>query len=185
MCRNFIVFAVLPALALVSTAARQQTPLPADPGVYAETGTGTVPLRKTFSGLDIAGSMPTSTRTRVLVFPIPAVDDVPVAAALAGFIVNLAGVEDARAAAAQIRFTIGDHVREPDFQVMAVNVGKFRTGVYRISSAQMTREWMANAYAKLTNTRKWRDKHPPAIVGLIVNDVMYPVRIDPGTLTVR
>ena len=185
MSRALSALAVLLTLAAASIVARQQTALPADPGVYAETGAGTVPLKKTFSGLDIAGSMPTSTRTRVLVFPIPAVDDVPVAAALAGFIVNLVGVDDARAAASQIRFTVGDHVREPDFRVMAVNVGKFRTGVYRIASPQITREWMANAYAKLTNTRKWRDKHPPAIVGLIVNDQMYPVRIDPETLTVR
>src|SRR3954451_17419417 len=125
MRRRLPLLAALVTLALSSAAARQETALPADAGVYAETGAGTVPLRKTFSGLDIAGSMPTSTRTRVLVFPIPAVDDVPVAAALGGFIVNLAGVEDARAAASQIRFTVGDHVREPDFQVMAVNVGKF------------------------------------------------------------
>jgi hypothetical protein len=185
MSRTLPALAAALALAAASLVARQQAALPADPGVYAETDAGTVALKKTFSGVDIAGSMPTSTRTRVLVFPIPAVDEVPVAATLGGFIVNLAGVEDARAAASQIRFTVGDHVREPDFQVMAVNVGKFRTGVYRISSPQMTREWMANAYAKLTSARKWRDKHPPAIVGLIVNDQMYPVRIDQAMLTVR
>jgi hypothetical protein len=180
-----LALAALLTLAARSGAAPQQTALPADPGVYAETDTGTIRIEKTFSAVDIAGSMPTSTRTRVLVFPIPAVGDVPVAATLAGFIVNLAGVEDARAAASQMRFTIGDHVREPDFQVMAISVGKFRTGVYRIASPQMTREWMANAYAKLTSSRKWRDKQPPAIVGLIVNDQMYPVRIDLKTLTVR
>ena len=69
---------------------------------------------------------------------------------------------------------------------MAVRPAKFRIGLYRISSPNLTRTWMATAYAKLTNKRQWRDKHPRAIVGLIVNgQTMFPVRIDPLSLTLR
>jgi hypothetical protein len=180
-----LTFTALLASSAAFVGAAQQAALPADPGVYAETASGAVPLKKTFSGFDVAGSMSTSTRTRVLVFPISTVDDLPAAPGVAGFIVNLATVDDSRAAASQMRFAIGDHVREPDFQVMAVTVGKFRTGVYRISSPQLTHEWLAGAYAKLTSARKWRDKRPPAIVGLILNDQMYPVRIEEAALTVK
>jgi hypothetical protein len=101
-----------------------------------------------------------------------------------GFLVNLATVQDSAAAAAQMRFIVGEHVREPDFQVMAVRPAKFRTGTYRIGSPNLTRDWLSTAYAKLTNTRKWRDKHPRAVVGLILNEqTMYPVRIDEAMLT--
>jgi hypothetical protein len=180
-----LALAGLLASASGSHAGGQQASPPAEPGVYAETASGAVALNKTFSGFDVAGSMSTSTRTRVLVFPIAAVDDLPAAPSVGGFIVNLATVDDSRAAAAQMRLTVGDHVREPDFQVMAITVGKFRTGVYRISSPQLTHEWLANAYAKLTSSRKWRGKRPPALVGLILNDQMYPVRIDEAALTVK
>jgi len=174
-------------LTLASAAAgrARQAELPAEPGVYAETSTGTVALKKTFNGFDVTGSVATGTRTRALVFPITTVDDVPVADAVGGFIVNLPTVQDSHAAAAQMRFTIGDHVREPDYQVMTVTVGKFRTGIYRIASPQLTHEWLAGAYAKLTNSRKWRDKHPPALVGVILNEQMYPVRIEDAALTVK
>lgn len=69
---------------------------------------------------------------------------------------------------------------------MTVSVGKFRTGVSRISSPNLTAEWRYTSYAKLTNKRKWNNTHPPAIVGLILNEqVMYPVRIDETALTAK
>lgn len=176
---------VLLASATVLAGRAQQGSVPQAPGVYAETDAGTVPLKKTLRGIEIAGSMSTSRNTRALVFPISTLDGVPASASVASFVVNLATVQDTAAANAQMRFTIGDHVREPDYQTMSVVVGKFRTGTYRISSPQLTNEWLSSAYAKLTNSRKWRDKHPPAVVGLILNDEMYPVRIDEAVLTTK
>ena len=173
------------AFAPVAAGRAQQGNLPTDIGVYAETTAGTIPLKKTFSGFDVAGTIAGSSRMRALVFPIPTAGDVPVASGITGFIVNLPTVQDTNAANAQMHFAVGERVREPDYQTMAVTVGKFRTGVYRISSPQMTHEWMANAYAKLTSPRKYRDKHPPAFVGLILNDQMYPVRIDEAALTMK
>ena len=174
------------AVACSAAAVRaQQAVVPTEVGVYAETADGTVALKKTFGGFDVAGSMPTGGRTRALAFPIPAVDDVPMPANVTGFIVNLPTVQDTAAANAQMHFAVGDHVREPDYQTMTVQVGKFRTGVYRITSPQMTNDWLTTAYAKLTSSRKYRGTQPPAIVGLILLDQMYPVRIDPVSLTTR
>ncbi len=83
-----------------------------------------------------------------------------------------------------MRFMVGERVREPDYETMTVKPSKFRTGVYRIESPDLTHQWLVTAYAKLTNTRKWKDKHPAAIVGLILNEqTMYPVRIDEVVLT--
>jgi len=157
-----------------------------DPGVYAETDAGTIALKQTIAGIEIAASMRSSINTRAFVFPVSTLDGVPVAASVTGFLVNLASVDDREAAAAQMRFMIGERAREPDYETMAVRPAKFRIGLYRISSPNLTREWMAAAYAKLTNKRQWRDKHPRAIVGLIVNgQTMYPVRIDPASLTLQ
>jgi len=157
---------------------------PPEPGVYAETEVGLVPLKQPIGGIEIAGAMRSSMATRALVFPISTLDDVPVATDVAAFVVNLATVQDRDAAVAQMRFMIGERAREPEFKVMAVRAGKFRIGYYRISSPNLTRDWLATTYAKMTDTRKWRDKHPRAIVGLILNEqTMYPVRIDTATLT--
>ena len=157
-----------------------------DTGVYAETDAGTIALKQTIAGIEIAGSMRSSIHTRAFVFPISTLDGVPVAAGVTGFLVNLASVDDREAAAAQLRFTLGERAREPDFETMAVRPAKFRIGLYRISSPNLAREWMAAAYAKLTSKRQWRDRHPRAIVGLIVNgQTMYPVQIDPASLTLQ
>jgi len=160
----------------------QATALP-DPGVHVETRSGTVAITQTWSGTAVAG-LPSS-RNASMTFPIPSVDRVPAVSDIAAFLVNIPTVQDAAAAAAQMRFAVGDHVREPDYQVMTVLVGKFRIGIYRFSSPQLTPDWLSSAYAKLSNTRTWRDKHPPAIVGLILNGEMYPVRIDEAALTNR
>ena len=69
------------AVAPVAAGRAQQGNLPTDVGVYAETTAGTIPLKKTFSGFDVAGTMAGSSRTRALVFPIPTAGDVPVGAA--------------------------------------------------------------------------------------------------------
>jgi hypothetical protein len=159
-------------------------PEPPEPGVYAQTEMGLVPMKQPIGGVEIAASMTSSIGTRAFVFPINTLAEVPVARNLSGFVVNLATVQDAAAAAAQLRFVIGEHVREPDFQVMTVRAGKFRTGMYQVTSPNLTKEWLAGAYAKLTNTRKWRDKHPRAIVGLILNgQTMYPIQVDTAALT--
>jgi hypothetical protein len=179
--RTLAAVALLALLASRSAGA-QQAPLPEAPGVYAETAAGAVALKKTFSGIQIAGPMSGGTRSIASVFPIPNLDDVPNASGVTGFLVNLATVQDSAAAGAQLRFVIGEHVREPDYQIMTVQPGKFRTGMYRITSPNLTHDWLSTAYAKLTNSRKWRDKHPPAIVGLILNSEMYPVRIDAAWL---
>jgi len=173
-------------LAALSMAPRQAPSI--DPGVYAETEAGTIALKESIAGIEIAGSMRSSIQTRAFVFPISTstLDGVPVASEVAAFLVNLASVDDRGAAAAQMRFMLGERAREPDYEVMAVRPAKFRIGLYRISSPNLTRTWMATAYAKLTNKRQWRDKHPRAIVGLIVNgQTMFPVRIDPLSLTLR
>lgn len=176
--------AILATLALAADP-RQSAPS-IDPGVYAETDAGTIALKQTIAGIEIAGSMRSSLNTRAFVFPISTLDGVPAAASVTGFLVNLASVDDREAAAAQLRFTIGERAREPDYEAMAVRPAKFRIGLYRISSPNLTREWMVTAYAKLTNKRKWRDQHPRAIVGLIVNgQTMYPVRIDQASLTLQ
>jgi hypothetical protein len=157
---------------------------PPEPGVYAQTDMGLVPMKKPIGGVEIAASMRSSIGTRIFVFPVNDFTDVPVAHDISGFIVNLATVQDTAAAAAQLRFVIGEHVREPDFEVMTVRAGKFRTGLYQFTSANLTREWLASAYGKLTNTRKWRDKHPRAMVGLILNgQTMYPIQVDTAALT--
>lgn len=136
-------------------------------------------MKRPIGGVEIAGSMRSSIGTRAFVFPVNDLTEVPVARKISAFIVNLATVQDAAAASAQLRFVVGEHVREPDFQVMTVRAGKIRTGLYQFTSANLTDEWLAAAYAKLTNTRKWRDKHPRAIVGLILNgQTMYPIQID-------
>ena len=156
---------------------------PPEPGVYAQTEVGLVPMKKPIGGVEIAGSMRSSVGTRAFVFPINDFADVPVAQQISGFIVNLATVQDAAAASAQLRFVVGEHVREPDFQLMTIRPGKIRTGLYQFTSANLTREWLGAAYAKLTNTRKWRDKHPRAIVGLVLNgQTMYPIQIDTAWL---
>jgi hypothetical protein len=156
---------------------------PPEPGVYAQTEVGLVPMKKPIGGVEIAGSMRSSIGTRAFVFPVDDLTEVPVAQQLSGFIVNLATVQDAAAASAQLRFVVGEHVREPDFQVMTVRAGKFRTGVYQFTSANLTHEWLAAAYAKLTSTRKWKDKHPRAIVGLVLNgQTMYPIQVDTAAL---
>jgi hypothetical protein len=180
---NTLATIVLLVFVVLFGAGAQQAPLPEEPGVYAETDAGMLPLKKPFSGFEISGPASSGGRTHAFVFPIPNVDGVPVAAEVTAFFVNLATVQDNAAAAAQMRFMIGDHVREPDYQVMAVRPGKFRTGIYRITSPNLTNEWMAAAYAKLTASRKWRDKRPPALIGLILNEqTMYPVQIDVGVL---
>jgi hypothetical protein len=170
--------------AAASVVSARQSPVPSEPGVYAETAEGPVVLKKTFSGIAIAGSVGGS-GARALVFPISTVDAIPSVPGVAAFLVNLPTVQDVAAAGAQMRFTIGEHVREPDYETMAVQVGKFRIGLYRISSAQLTHDWLSRTYAKLTNSRKWRDKRPPAMVGLILNGEMYPVRIIEAALTAR
>ena len=172
----------LSILIAVAALAAPQAPVPEAPGVYAETGDGPLPMKKTFSGVQINGPMSGGTRTTASVFPVPGLDGVPAAPGVTAFLINLPTVQDNAAAAAQLRFVIGEHVREPDYQMMTVQPGKFRTGMYRISSPNLTHEWMAAAYEKLTSARKWRDKHPPAIVGLILNGEMYPVRIDAAWL---
>jgi hypothetical protein len=172
----------LALLAAASAGAQQPSPVPEAPGVYADTSAGPIALKKTFSGIQIAGPMSGGTRSTASVFPIPSLDEVPTAPGVTGFLVNLATVQDSAAAGAQLRFAIGEHVREPDYQIMTVKPGKFRTGMYQITSPNLTHDWLSAAYAKLTSTRKWRDKHPPAIVGLIVNGEMYPVRIDTAWL---
>jgi len=175
-------------LATPLAAGPQQTSPSIDPGVYAETESGTVALKQSIAGIEIAGSMRSSIQTRAFVFPISTstLDGVPVAADVAAFLVNLATIDDRGAAAAQMRFTLAEPAREPDYETMAVRPAKFRTGLYRISSPNLAREWMATAYAKLTNKRQWRDKHPRAIVGLIVNgQTMFPVRIDPASLMLQ
>jgi len=177
--------ACLLASATIAAGFVQQSPVPAEPGLYAETPAGPVTITKVFGGVEIAGSMSVTARTRAVVFPIPALDGVPVAAAVAAFLVNLPTVQDSAAMAAQMRFMVGERVREPDFQVMTPVVGKYRTGLYRISSPQLTNDWLSAAYAKLTGSRKWRDKHPPAVVGLILNGQMYPVLIDESALTAK
>jgi hypothetical protein len=159
----------------------QTSPLP-EPGVFAETSDGNVPLKDTFRSVALVG-VGGMQSPQALSFPIPSVERVPVVASVVGFLVNIPTVQDNAAAAAQMRFTVGERVREPDFQVMTVLVGKFRVGIYRFSSPQLTHDWLAAAYAKLSNTRKWRGKHPPAIVGLVLNGEMYPVRIDEAVLT--
>jgi len=175
-------------LAAALAAAPRQTAPAIDPGVYAETAAGAIRLQQSIAGIEIAGSMRSSIQTRAFVFPITTstLDGVPVAADVAAFLVNLASVDDRGAAAAQMRFTLAERAREPDYETMAVRPAKFRIGLYRISSPNLTRQWMAEAYAKLTNKRQWRDKHPRAIVGLIVNgQTMFPVRIDPDSLTLQ
>jgi len=156
---------------------------PPEPGVSAQTEVGLVPMRKPIGGVEIAGSMRSSIGTRAFVFPVNDLTEVPVAREISAFIVNLATVQDAAAASAQLRFVVGEHVREPDFQVMTIRPGKIRTGLYQFTSANLTHEWLGAAYAKLTNTRKWRDKHPRAIVGLVLNgQTMYPIQIDTAAL---
>jgi len=179
-----ILIVVAAVACLVSSAGvtARQTPVPEAPGVYAETGSGAVPMKKTFAGIQIAGPISGGVRSSASVFPIPNLDGVPTAAGVTGFLVNLATVQDTAAAGAQLRFVIGEHVREPDYQMMTVQPGKFRTGIYRITSPNLTHDWLATAYDKLTNSRKWRDKRPPAIVGLILNGEMYPLRIDAAWL---
>jgi len=172
----------LSILIAVAALAAPQAPVPEAPGVFAETGDGPLPMKKTFSGVQINGPMSGGTRTTASVFPVPGLDGVPAAPGVTAFLINLPTVQDNAAAAAQLRFVIGEHVREPDYQMMTVQPGKFRTGMYRISSPNLTHEWMAAAYEKLTSARKWRDKHPPALVGLILNGEMYPVRIDAAWL---
>jgi hypothetical protein len=158
-------------------------PEPSEPGVYAQTEVGLVPMKKPIGGVEIAGSMRSSIGTRAFVFPVNDLSEVPVAREISAFVVNLATVQDAAAASAQLRFVVGEHVREPDFQTMTVRAGKFRTGMYQFTSAHLTHEWLAAAYAKLTNARKWRDKHPRAIVGLVLNgQTMYPIQIDTAWL---
>jgi hypothetical protein len=176
---------VVLGLALGATASGSGYQLdPPEPGVYAQTEVGLVPMKKPIGGVEIAASMTSSIGTRAFIFPVNDLTDVPVAHDISAFIVNLATVQDAAAAAAQLRFVVGEHVREPDFQVMTVRAGKFRTGMYQFTSANLNREWLAAAYAKLTNTRKWRDKHPRAIVGLILNgQTMYPIQVDTAALT--
>ena len=155
-----------------------------EPGVYAQTAVGLVPMKQPIGGVEIAGAMRSSVGTRAFIFPINDLADVPVAREISAFIVNLATVQDAAAAAAQLRFVVGEHVREPDFQVMSVRAGKFRTGIYQFTSPNLTHEWLAAAYAKLTNARKWRDKRPRAIIGLVLNgQTMYPIQIDAAALT--
>ena len=174
------VTSIVLVLALVAAAngSRYQVDTP-EPGVYAQTDVGLVPMKKPIGGVEIAGSMRSSIGTRAFVFPVNDLTEVPVARQISAFVVNLATVQDAAAAAAQLRFVVGEHVREPDFQVMTVRAGKFRTGMYQFTSPNLTRDWLAAAYAKLTNTRKWRDKHPRAIVGLILNgQTMYPIQVD-------
>lgn len=99
---------VLLACATRVVAAGQTPPAPAQPGVHAETEAGTVRLEKT---LEIAGPMRGSMGTRAFVFPIPHLDDVPVATGVTGFLVNLATVNDQAAAAAQMRLVVGNHIR--------------------------------------------------------------------------
>jgi hypothetical protein len=175
----------LVAIAAVLVGPAQQPPVPEDPGVYAQTDAGTVALKKSFRGIEIAGPMSSGARTGAVVFPIPVLEGVPKAADVTGFLVNLVTVQDSQAAAAQMRFMVGERVREPDYQVMTVRPGKFRTGMYQITSPNLTREWLTTAYAKLTSSRKYRDKQPPATVGLVLNGEMYPVRIDEAVLTAK
>src|SRR5919112_4415031 len=163
-------------LALIAAAhGRGYQPEAPEPGVYAQTEVGLVPMKKPIGGVEISGSMTSSIGTRAFIFPVNDLTEVPVARQLSAFIVNLATVQDAAAASAQLRFVVGEHVREPDFQVMSVRAGKFRTGMYQFTSPNLTHDWLAAAYAKLTKTRKWRGKQPRAIVGLILNgQTMYP-----------
>jgi hypothetical protein len=176
---------VVMAFVAAATGSGYQAEAP-EPGVYADTAVGLVPLKQPLGGIEIAGAMRSSMATRALVFPISTLENVPVATDVAGFIVNLATVQDHAAAAAQMRFMIGERAREPEFTVMAIRAAKFRIGYYRISSPNLTRDWLAAAYAKMTDTRKWRDKRPRAIVGLILNEqTMYPVRIDTDVLTAK
>src|SRR5256885_11159492 len=183
MCIRTLCSTIAIALIAASSGRAQPGSLPEEPGVYAETEAGAVALKQPVAGFDVTSGMRGATR-RAYVFPIGDLKDVPSATDVTGFFVNLATVQDNAAAAAQMRFIVGEHVREPDFQVMAVRPAKFRTGMYRIGSPNLTREWLSAAYAKLTNARKWRDKHPRAIVGLILNEqTMYPVRIDEAMLT--
>jgi hypothetical protein len=49
-----------------------------------------------------------------MAFPIESLERVPVVSELTGFLVNVPTVQDSAAAAAQMRFTIGEHVREPE-----------------------------------------------------------------------
>jgi len=170
------------ALVAAANGSGQQPEAP-EPGVYAQTEVGLVPMKKPIGGVEIAGSMRSSIGTRAFVFPVNDLNGVPVAREISGFVVNLATVQDAAAASAQLRFGVGEHVREPDFQVMTVRPGKIRTGLYQFTSANLTHAWLATAYAKLTNTRKWKDKHPRAIIGLILNgQTMYPIQIDTAWL---
>jgi hypothetical protein len=159
--------------------------MPTETGIYAEANGDAVALKQTLRGIAVVGGMSNGQGTRALVFPIGALDGVPIAQGVTAFLVNFPTIQDNAAAAAEMRLMIGERVREPDFAMMQANPGKFRTGQYRITSPQLTHEWLASTYAKLTNTRKWRDKHPPAIVGLILNGEMYPVRIDEAWLQAR
>jgi hypothetical protein len=177
-----VVLFVFVAGAVALPAAEPQTaPFP-EPGVFVETSAGNVALKEIFKGVALVG-VPGTRSASALSFPIPPVARVPVVTSVTAFTANIPTVQDSSAAAAQMRFTVGERVREPDFQVMSVLVGRLRDGIYRFSSPQLTHDWLSAAYAKLSNTRKWRGKHPPAIVGLILNGEMYPVRIDEAVLT--
>src|SRR4051812_4848649 len=59
------------AAALVAAAnGRGVQPEPPEPGVYAQTDVGLVPMKKPIGGVEIAGSMTSSIGTRAFVFPV-------------------------------------------------------------------------------------------------------------------
>lgn len=162
----------------------QQVPIAPEVGVFADTESGLVALKHEIPALQISG-MPTSSKGRALVFPVDSVAAMPTAANITQLLVNLPTVGDAGAAAAELRFVVGEHVREPDFKLMTVRVGKIRTGYYQVTSPQLTHEWMAGTYAKMINNRKWKDTQPPATIGLILNSSMYPIHLEPSMLAVK
>ncbi|HKB10072.1 MAG TPA: hypothetical protein VKD69_05450 [Vicinamibacterales bacterium] len=180
--------AVLGAASLVagyrSVARAQQVPIAPEVGVFADTEAGLIALKQEIPALQIAG-VPTGSSNRALVFPIETVDALPTVAGILQVLINLPTVGDAAAGAAQLRFLVGEHEREPDFKLMTVRVGKIRTGYYQVTSPDFTRTWMAGTYAKMTSSRKWKDKHPPAMIGIVVNSSMYPARLEPSVLDAK
>jgi len=59
-----------------------------EPGVYAQTAVGLVPMKQPIGGVEIAASMRSSIGTRAFIFPINDLATVPVAREISGFIVN-------------------------------------------------------------------------------------------------
>jgi len=175
---KFLVCAVAFALA-------QGVPVTLEVGVFADTDFGIVAMKNEITGGQVAGINQTTTGDRSLSFPIGAVDDFPVAARITQVLINLPTVQDAQASRAQLRFIVGDHEREPDFALMTTRVGKIRTGYYQVTSPNLTREWLAAAYAKMLKKSKFKDKQPAAMVGLVLSHSMYPIRLEPSMLTAK